>query len=361
MIKRIVKMVFRKENINDFIQFTDKIKDNIKSSEGCLHLDILQDIKHPEIFFTYSCWNSEEDLDAYRKSDFFNNIWPETKKWFAEKPMAWSTKVVHKNGELNQLEDKIVAFERILGIMDRIRKECPWDSAQTNESLRSLTIEETYELAEAVLKSNSGNIKKELGDLFLHIIFYAKIAEEKGQFDIADVFNSLSEKLIYRHPHVFGDIKVEGSEDVAKNWEELKLKEKQNGNNQSVLGGIPKSLPAVIKAVRMQEKARGVGFDWEEKEQVWDKVKEELSEFEEELKNGNTGKAEEEFGDVLFAMINAARLYGIDPESALERTNQKFIKRFNYLEDKTLKKGLSLKDMSLDEMEAIWQEAKNTE
>lgn len=361
MIKRIVKMVFREENIEDFIQFTDEIKETIKNNEGCLHLDILQDKKYPEIFFTYSCWNSEKDLENYRKSDFFNTIWPQTKKWFAEKPVAWSTEVVHNTGVINPLEVKMTAFERILGIMDKIRKNCPWDSEQTNESLRSLTIEETYELAEAVLKNKPENIKKELGDLFLHIIFYAKIAEEKKQFDIADVIHSLADKLIYRHPHVFGNKEVAGSEEVAQNWEELKLKEKQNGNNNSVLGGIPQSLPAVIKAVRMQEKVRGVGFDWEEKEQVWDKVKEELSEFEEELKNGNTIEAEEEFGDIFFAMINAARLYGIDPESALERTNQKFIKRFNYLENNTLKKGLSLKDMSLDEMEAIWQEAKKEE
>ncbi len=361
MIKRIVKMVFRKENIENFIQFTDKIRETIKNHDGCLHLDILQDKKRPEIFFTYSCWNSEKDLDNYRKSEFFNTIWPETKKWFAAKPEAWSMEVVHKNGVLNQLEEKFVAFERILGIMDKIRKECPWDSVQTNETLRTLTIEETYELAEAIINNDVQNIKKELGDLFLHIIFYAKIAEEKGQFDIADVLNSISDKLIYRHPHVFSDTEVEDKEEVAENWEELKLKEKQNGNNHMVLGGIPDSLPAMIKAVRMQEKARGVGFDWEEKEQVWDKVKEELREFEDELKKGTAQKAEEEFGDILFAMINAARLYGIDPESALERTNQKFLKRFNYLEENTIKKGKSLKDMSLDEMEAVWQEAKKEE
>lgn len=361
MIKRIVKMVFRKENIQDFIKFTGEIKETIKNHEGCLHLDILQDKKYPEIFFTYSCWNSEKDLANYRKSDFFNKIWPETKKWFAEKPLAWSTEVVHKTGKLNSLEEKFASFERILTIMDRIRNECPWDSEQTNESLRTLTIEETYELAEAVLKNEPENIKKELGDLFLHIIFYAKIAEEKQQFDIADVLNSISKKLIYRHPHVFENKEVSGSKEVAENWEVLKLKEKKNGNNNSVLGGIPNSLPAMIKAVRMQEKVRGVGFDWEEKEQVWDKVKEELAEFEAELKAGNDKKAEEEFGDVLFAMINAARLYGIDPESALERTNQKFIKRFNYFENNTIKKGLSLKDMSLDEMEAVWQQAKKEE
>ncbi len=361
MINRIVKMTFRKEHTEDFIRFTSEINDVIKSQEGCLHLSILQDKKHPEIFFTYSCWNSEKDLENYRKSEFFNAIWPETKKWFADKPEAWSTEIVADKAVVNSMPERIVAFERILGIMDKIRKDCPWDSVQTNESLRSLTLEETYELAEAVLRSDSENIKKELGDLFLHIIFYSKIAEEKKQFDIADVINSLAEKLIYRHPHVFGTVEVFGKEDVETNWEKLKLKEKSNGNNHTVLGGIPKSLPAVIKAVRMQEKVRGVGFDWEQKEQVWDKVKEELGEFEAELKVNDKRKAEEEFGDLLFALINAARLYNIDPESALERTNQKFMKRFNYLEKSTLQKGLSLQDMTLDEMEVIWQEAKKQE
>ncbi|NOZ36156.1 MAG: nucleoside triphosphate pyrophosphohydrolase [Chlorobi bacterium] len=361
MINRIVKMTFRKEHIEDFIRFTAEIQETIKSHEGCLHLNILQDKKYPEIFFTYSCWNSEKDLENYRKSEFFNTIWSRTKKWFSDKPQAWSTEIVSAEAVVNSTAVRIIAFERILGIMDKIRKECPWDSVQTNESLRSLTLEEAYELAEAVLNSDFENIKKELGDLFLHIIFYAKIAEEKKQFDIADVINSLAEKLIYRHPHVFGNVEVSDKEDVETNWEKLKLKEKSNGNNHTVLGGIPKSLPSVIKAVRMQEKARGVGFDWEQKEQVWDKVKEELGEFEAELKANDQRKSEEEFGDLMFAMINAARLYGIDPESALELTNQKFIRRFNYLEKNTLQKGLSLQDMTLDEMEAIWQEAKKTE
>ncbi len=354
-------MVFRKENIKDFIHFTAEIKEIIKKSEGCLHLNILQDKNKPEVFFTYSCWKSESDLNNYRNSDFFKNIWPKTKEWFAEKPMAWSTQSVHRDGSINSMPEKITAFERILEIMDELRDKCPWDKEQTNKTLRSLTLEEAYELADAVLENNTDNIKKELGDLFLHIIFYSKIAEEKLDFDIADVINSLADKLIYRHPHVFGDAEVTDKNQVAENWEELKLKEKQNGNNNSVLGGIPESLPAVIKAVRIQQKARGVGFDWEEKEQVWDKVKEELSEFEKELKSGNIKKTEEEFGDVMFALINAARLYGIDPESALERTNRKFIKRFNYLEEKTLKLGISLKDMSLDDMEKIWQEAKKDE
>ncbi len=260
---------------------------------------------------------------------------------------------------MTKIEEKLTSFKRILGIMDKIRSECPWDKEQTNESLRSMTIEETYELAEAVLTNNPNNIKKELGDLFLHIIFYSKIASEKKQFDIGDVINSLSEKLIYRHPHVFSNVIVENSEEVHKNWEELKLKEKENDG--SVLSGIPEFLPSIIKAMRMQEKARGVGFDWEYKEQVWDKVKEELSEFEEELIAQNMENAESEFGDLLFSLINMARLYGINPDNALERTNKKFKKRFNYLESNTLKKGISLKEMSLEDMEKIWQQAKGFE
>ncbi|MCD4794391.1 MAG: nucleoside triphosphate pyrophosphohydrolase [Bacteroidales bacterium] len=257
---------------------------------------------------------------------------------------------------MNNMQDKLKAFENILKIMDDVREGCPWDKEQTNESLRTMTIEETYELADAVLEDDITGIKKELGDLFLHIIFYSKIASEKKQFDIADVINGLADKLIYRHPHVFGETKVSNQEDVMKNWEELKLKEKENGGR--VLSGIPNSLPSVIKALRMQEKARGVGFDWEYKEQVWDKVREELNEFEAEVKKADKDKMESEFGDLMFAMINAARLYDINPDNALEKTNQKFIKRFNYLEDNTIKKGLSLKDMSLDEMEVIWQQAK---
>ena len=257
---------------------------------------------------------------------------------------------------MNNMQDKLKAFENILKIMDDVREGCPWDKEQTNESLRTMTIEETYELADAVLEDDITGIKKELGDLFLHIIFYSKIASEKKQFDIADVINGLADKLIYRHPHVFGETKVSNQEDVMKNWEELKLKEKGNGGR--VLSGIPNSLPSVIKALRMQEKARGVGFDWEYKEQVWDKVREELNEFEAEVKKADKDKMESEFGDLMFAMINAARLYDINPDNALEKTNQKFIKRFNYLEDNTIKKGLSLKDMSLDEMEVIWQQAK---
>ena len=239
--------------------------------------------------------------------------------------------------------------------MDELREKCPWDKKQTFESLRRLTIEETYELADAITKNNLNNIKKEIGDLLLHIVFYAKIAEEKHAFNINDVIDSLCEKLIFRHPHIYGDVKVADDEEVKRNWEDLKLKE----GNKSVLNGVPVSLPAMVKANRIQEKARGVGFDWEECIQVWDKVKEELEELKEEAeKTENDLKTEAEFGDLLFSVINAARLYNIDPELALERTNQKFIRRFNYLEEHTIKKGISLHDMSLDDMNTIWEKAK---
>ena len=260
---------------------------------------------------------------------------------------------------MNTLQEKLIAFEKMLKIMDDIRVGCPWDKEQTFETLRTMTIEETYELSDAIITKDTDLIKKELGDLFLHIIFYSKIASEQKQFDIADVINSLAEKITYRHPHVFGDTDITNSEQVKKNWEELKLKEK--GTKGKVLGGIPKSMPSLIKSMRMQEKARGVGFDWEYKEQVWAKVKEELREFEEEVKNNDKEKMEAEFGDLMFSLINAARLYNINPDSALESTNKKFIKRFNFLEENTIKKGLSLKEMSLEDMETIWQKAKENE
>lgn len=247
------------------------------------------------------------------------------------------------------------SFERLLKIMDELREKCPWDKKQTFESLRRLTIEETYELAEAITNNDLNDIKKEIGDLLLHIVFYAKIGSEENAFNINDVIDSLCEKLIFRHPHIYGDITVADDEEVKRNWEDLKLKE----GNKSVLNGVPTSLPAMVKANRIQEKARGVGFDWEDREQVWDKVKEELSELQNEIKKtDNDKKIEAEFGDLLFSVINAARLYNVDPELALERTNHKFIKRFSYLEEKTLKKGISLHDMSLDDMNKIWEEAK---
>ena len=251
--------------------------------------------------------------------------------------------------------DDLSPFNKLLAIMDDLREKCPWDKKQTLESLRRLTIEETYELADAITKNDLNELKKELGDILLHIVFYAKIADEQKAFNIDDVINSICEKLIFRHPHIYSDVIVADDEEVKKNWEALKLKE----GNKSVLGGVPVSLPSMVKASRIQEKARGVGFDWEERTQVWEKVKEELDELIVEAnKPDNFKKTELEFGDLLFSVINAARLYDIDPEMALERTNYKFIKRFNYLEEQTIKKGRSLHDMSLDEMNAIWEEAK---
>ncbi len=253
-------------------------------------------------------------------------------------------------------EEKAAAFSRFLDILDILRVKCPWDHKQTNESLRPNTIEETYELCDALIRKDNQAIKKELGDVLLHVAFYAKIGEEKEAFDIADVCDALCEKLIFRHPHVFGSAQAETSTAVEQNWEQLKLKEK--GGNKTVLEGVPAALPALIKAYRIQDKARNVGFDWEEREQVWDKVKEEFNELKEEIDHMDKEKMEGEFGDLFFSLINAARLYGINPENALERTNQKFIRRFNYLEQETLQKGKNLKDMTLAEMDTIWNEAK---
>ncbi len=253
--------------------------------------------------------------------------------------------------------EKLEAFGKLLDIMDELREKCPWDSVQTIESLRTLTIEETFELTDAILEGNLSEIEKELGDLLLHIVFYSKLGQEKGTFDIADVLHKISEKLIFRHPHIFGNIQVKNAEEVKENWEQLKLKEK--GGNKTVLGGIPKSLTAMIKANRLQEKARGVGFDWDKKEQIWDKVFEELNELKAEIADYNQEKIEAEFGDLFFSLINAARLYNINPENALELTNQKFTKRFNYLEEKTIKQGKNLKEMTLAEMDVYWNEAKS--
>ncbi len=252
------------------------------------------------------------------------------------------------------MKEKLDSFRELLEIMDRLRAECPWDKKQTYETLRNLTIEETYELADAILEESQEDIKKELGDLLLHIVFYAKIGSEQDAFDIADIIRTLNEKLIYRHPHIYGETVVDSADDVKKNWEELKMRE-----GRMVLGGVPSSLPAMIKANRIQEKVRAVGFDWDERSQIWDKVREELGELEEEVKKDDREHTEEEFGDLLFSVINAARLYGIDPETALEKTNLKFIKRFNYLESNTITQGKSLKDMNLDEMNKIWDKAKD--
>ena len=258
------------------------------------------------------------------------------------------------------MKKELEAFDRLLEIMNELREKCPWDKKQTLKSLRKLTIEETYELGDAILQNNLQEIKKELGDLMLHIVFYSKIGSEKGEFDIGDVLEGINEKLIYRHPHVFGDVDVEGSaRKVEENWEALKLKEK--GGNKRVLEGVPAAMPALVKANRIQEKASGVGFDWEYKEQVWEKVKEEVDELSHEIEQVDKDKIEAEFGDLFFAMVNAARLYDVDPEAALERTNLKFMKRFNYLESETLMKGRDLTEMTLAEMDVIWEEAKRRE
>lgn len=261
------------------------------------------------------------------------------------------------NNPKHTRQEKLEAIGNMLDTLDTLREQCPWDAKQTNESLRPNTIEEVFELADALLKNDSYNIKKELGDVLLHVAFYARIGEENDAFDIADVCNSLVEKLKFRHPHIYGNIQADTAEEVVKNWEQLKLKEKKG--NKTVLSGVPHSLPSIIKANRIQEKARNVGFDWEEPYQVWEKVKEEIEEVETEIQANNKDKLEAEFGDLLFSIINSARLYGIDPDNALERTNQKFISRFNYLESKAKEMNKNLKDMTLLEMEQLWEEAKH--
>jgi XTP/dITP diphosphohydrolase len=257
---------------------------------------------------------------------------------------------------MNDRKKSLEEFNRLLDIIDELRVNCPWDMKQTNESLRKLTIEETYELADAIFAGNDEGIRNELGDLMLHIVFYARIGSESGKYSMAEILEGINNKLVYRHPHVFGDVKVTGASQVEENWEHLKIRE--NNGYKPVLSGVPSSLPAIIKANRIQEKVRGVGFDWEKREQIWEKVLEEITELKEEINKRDTEKIESELGDVLFSIINASRLYGIDPEAALEKTNRKFIKRFNYLEKETLLKGISLHDMSLDEMNVIWEEAK---
>ena len=253
-------------------------------------------------------------------------------------------------------EERLKSIERLLDVMNELRSKCPWDRKQTNESLRANTIEEVYELSDAILHDNPDEIKKELGDLLLHIVFYAKIGEERGEYDIKSVCDSICEKLIFRHPHVFGDTVADDSKVVEQNWEQLKMKEKDG--NKTVLDGVPVALPSLIKAYRIQDKARNVGFDWEVKEQVWDKVQEELNELMNEIGKMDADRIEDEFGDFFFSLINVARLYKINPDNALERTNRKFIKRFKYLEEHTLRQGRNLKDMTLAEMDEIWNEAK---
>lgn len=254
-------------------------------------------------------------------------------------------------------EEQMQSFGRLLDVLDELREKCPWDRKQTNESLRPNTIEEVYELCDALIQNDKKNICKELGDVLLHVVFYAKIGSETGDFDIKDVCDKLCDKLIFRHPHVFGEVKADTAEKVSENWEQIKLKEKDG--NKSVLSGVPAALPSLIKAYRIQDKARNVGFDWEDREDVWKKVKEEITEFEAEVGSMDKDKAEAEFGDVMFSLINAARLYEINPDNALEHTNQKFIRRFNYLEEHTIKAGRNLNDMTLSEMDELWNEAKS--
>ena len=254
-------------------------------------------------------------------------------------------------------QEQLEAFGRLLDVLDELRVKCPWDRKQTNESLRPNTIEEVYELCDALMRNDEKNICKELGDVLLHVLFYTKIGSETGAFDIKEVCDRLCDKLIFRHPHVFGEVKADTAEKVSENWEQIKLKEKDG--NKTVLSGVPAALPSLIKAYRIQDKARNVGFDWEEREQVWTKVKEEVGEFEAEVAHMDKERAEAEFGDVLFSLVNAARLYKINPDNALERTNQKFIRRFNYLEEHTLREGRNLKDMTLEEMDVLWNEAKS--
>lgn len=264
------------------------------------------------------------------------------------------------NEEMNMRhsrQEQMEAFGRLLDILDELREKCPWDRKQTNESLRPNTIEETYELCDALLRNDPKDICKELGDVLLHVVFYSKIGDEQSAFDIKDVCDRLCDKLIYRHPHVFGEVEATTAERVTENWEQLKLKEKDG--NTSVLSGVPVSLPSLIKAYRIQEKVKNVGFDWKERSQVWEKVKEEIGEYQVEVERMDARRAEQEFGDLLFSMINAARLYGIDPDNALEATNRKFIRRFNYVEEHTLKIGKKLTELSLEELDALWNESKS--
>ena len=260
---------------------------------------------------------------------------------------------------MSSRQEQLQAFNRLLDILAELRQKCPWDAKQTNQSLRANTIEETFELCDALAREDQKEICKELGDVLMHVCFYSMFGAEKGEFDLADVCNKLCDKLIFRHPHIYGEVKADTADAVEDTWEQIKQKEKDG--NKSVLSGVPAALPSLIKAYRIQDKARHVGFDWEERDQVWDKVKEEIQEFQTEVNNMDANKMEAEFGDVLFSLINAARLYHINPDNALERTNRKFISRFNYVEQQTLKQGRDIKDLTLTEMDALWNEAKQQE
>jgi XTP/dITP diphosphohydrolase len=278
-------------------------------------------------------------------------------QWQNKKALTATLKGLNTITSDTMTDERLVAFERLLNIMDDLRAKCPWDQKQTMESLRHLTIEETYELSDAILKNDKNEIKKEIGDILLHLVFYAKIGSETNDFNITDVINALCEKMIFRHPHIYGEVKVDNAEQVTQNWEKLKQKE----GNKGTLSGVPNSMPSLLKALRIQDKARAVGFDWDQPEQVWEKVQEELGEFKQEVEKGDRDKLESEFGDVLFSLINYARYLKINPEDALERTNKKFISRFNYMEEKIKGQGKSLADSSLEEMDVFWNEAKKFE
>ena len=295
---------------------------------------------------------------AYRDKD---NVFLVKKDIHHDKPVkkCYLRLKFEKKETMHTREEQMAAFGRFLDVLDTLREQCPWDRKQTNESLRPNTIEETFELCDALMKNDQANICKELGDVLLHVCFYAKIASETGQFDIADVCDKLTDKLIFRHPHIYGEVQADTAEAVSQNWEQIKMKEKDG--NKTVLAGVPDALPSLIKAYRIQDKARNVGFDWEDASGVWDKVSEELSELRAELERGDRERSTEEFGDFLFSVINAGRLYHLNPDNALEHTNQKFIRRFNYVEQKARELGKSLKDMTLAEMDAYWNEAKAQE
>ena len=295
---------------------------------------------------------------AYRDKD---NVFLVKKDIHHDKPVkkCYLRLKFEKKETMHTREEQLAAFGRFLDVLDTLREQCPWDRKQTNESLRPNTIEETFELCDALMKNDQANICKELGDVLLHVCFYAKIASETGQFDIADVCDKLTDKLIFRHPHIYGEVQADTAEAVSQNWEQIKMKEKDG--NKTVLAGVPDALPSLIKAYRIQDKARNVGFDWEDASGVWDKVSEELSELRVELERGDRERSTEEFGDFLFSVINAGRLYHLNPDNALEHTNQKFIRRFNYVEQKARELGKSLKDMTLAEMDAYWNEAKAQE
>ncbi len=346
-----IKLYLEERHTQHLRSFFQEQKAILLQQNSCTSSTLTQSLTTPTCYHFCTHWTNETERQAYAQSESLLQGLNKLNTLLLQP----TTTELEKNIEPDRTPEQ-QAFAKLVDIMDLLREQCPWDKKQTLESIRNLTIEETYELADAITNKDLPELKKELGDLLLHIVFYAKIAKEMQAFTLLEVIDTICEKLIYRHPHIFSDTQVDSAKEVEANWEKLKLKEK--GRKKALLSGVPSSLPALIKAYRIQDKARGVGFDWDEPMQVWDKVKEEIQELEEELKVNNQKNIESEIGDVLFSIINAARLFDVDPENALEQTNRKFIYRFNYLEEKTMKQGLSLKDMTLEEMEAIWQEAK---